>query len=419
MRNSPSIWLHNTNLFDGTGSAQQPRDIEIAEGLIRRVVAPNTDLWNEPGKHFDLGGKSVLPGLIDAHAHVGILNLQNQISLAPPVQAAMVFKILRSSIDQGFTTLRDLGGVDSGLVQAVDMGLVEGPRILPSGQILSQTGGHGDSRPKYCFCAHNPSTGMDTFTLPMVLADGVDEVIKATRAQLKRGATQIKVFATGGQLSEGDPVEAPQFNEAEIRAIVEVAADRDTYVTAHGHTVRGIQRAVKAGVRCIEHGSILDEATVELLRSTGTFVVPTLTISESLRVNHAAMGVPPEWIIKNDEISIEVERSIRMLDAAGVEMGSGSDIIGPDQDIRGWELALKAEILGSAKAIVSATLTNAKIMGLDQDLGSVEPGKIADLVVFDENPVENPNVFRQHFPSVVILGGQITRGAEALSVTAP
>lgn len=407
------LWLHDANLFDGTGSPCAPRDILIEGNRILAVVATGEgDREDRNATHLQVHGRTVLPGLIDAHSHVGILNLQQQLAMPPAVQAALIFENLRLSLDQGFTTLRDLGGVDHGLRQAIDGGYVEGPRLLPSGQIISQTAGHGDGRPAYCFCEQNPTTGMDTFALPMLLADGVDEVTKATRKQLKRGATQIKIFATGGQLSEGDPVESPQFSPAEMRAIVETADDRDIYVTAHAHTVRGMRRAVRAGVRCIEHGSLVDAETVALFVEHGTFVVPTLTISESLRVNHERMGIDPAWLSKNDEIYAETLKSIEMMDRAGVPLGSGSDIIGPQQDIRAWEIALKAEVIGASKAVASATLVNARIIGLDSEIGSIESGKIADLVIFDGNPLERPELFRTERPSIVVQGGRIIRGAQ-------
>ena len=403
------LWLHNGLVFDGTGAPARIADILISADRIAAVVEPSADNLQKPGSHLDLEGRTVLPGLIDAHAHIGILNLQNQAVIAPAVQAAMIFRILSAALDQGFTTLRDLGGIDKGIVDALEAGFVEGPRVLPSGQIISQTAGHGDARSRYGYEEGNPSTGVDTLTLPMRIADGVDEVRRAARDQYRRGATQLKIFASGGQLSEGDPIECPQYSVEEIRAIVQVAEDRDSYVTAHAHTVRGIRRAIEGGVRCIEHASVLDEDTIQLMKAEGVFAVPTLTVSEQLRVNADAMGVKQEWLVSNDELSARAAESIKRMDAAGIPMGSGADLIGEHQDARGWEVSLKAEILGVEKAIVSATLTNARILGIDDETGSIETGKLAEIAVFDGDPLRNHRVFREQLPVLVLQRGEIVR----------
>ena len=194
---------------------------------------------------IDARDGAVFPGFIDAHAHVGLLSLERQLRIPPASQAAMIFHNLSSSLDQGFTTLRDLGGVDGGLVEAIEAGLVEGPRLLPSAAIMSQTGGHGDVRPRFASVSENEPTG-SSMVHPFAICDGVEEVTRTARQQFRAGATQLKVHATGGQLSEGDPLECPQFSRAELEAFVAVAEDRDSYVTAHCHTVRGIRRAVES-----------------------------------------------------------------------------------------------------------------------------------------------------------------------------
>lgn len=361
-------------------------------------------------------GGTVLPGLIDAHTHLGLLSLSGQQRISPASQAALIFENLSLALDEGFTTLRDLGGVDGGLVEAIEAGLVEGPRLLPSGALLSQTAGHGDIRPRYSCAEANEHTGSD-IVRPFRLCDGVDQATKAAREQLRAGATQLKVHASGGQLSEGDPIECPQFSLEELRAFVAVAEDRDTYVTAHCHTPRGIRRALEAGIRCLEHGTVVDQETAELIHSYGAFVVPTLTIAEALRQEPHAWGVTEQMLADSVELDATELESVRTLDAVGVELGSGSDLIGEKQDKRAWEIALKARLVGAPKAVASATEVNARILGIADNVGSIEVGKIADLIVYrGSNMMDNPEYFMTRRPSTVLQGGSIIRDREPAGV---
>lgn len=354
-------------------------------------------------------GGALLPGFIDAHAHVGLLTLEGQARISPAAQAAMIFKNLSSSLDQGFTTLRDLGGVDGGLVDAISSGLVEGPRLLPSGAIMSQTAGHGDVRPRFGSTSENEETG-STIVRPFALCDGVDQVTKTAREQFRRGATQLKVHATGGQLSEGDPLDCPQFSAAELEAFVSVAEDRDSYVTAHCHTVRGIRRAVEAGVKCIEHGTVMDRNTAEFLKERGVFVVPTLTIGEMIRRSPDSWGMTEAMLADSEWLDAAELRSIKLLAEVGVEMGSGSDLIGANQDTRAWEIGLKAALIGAVAAIDSATRINAKILGVDESVGTIAVGKVADLVVYQScDPVSDPELFMTERPDFVFLSGELVR----------
>lgn len=407
MTDAEETWFTGGWVFDGTGRERFRADLRVAAGVITDVVPGGVQL-PESMNTIDISGSTLLPGLIDAHAHVGLLKLIGQSTLAPAVQAAQIFRNLSLSLDQGFTTLRDLGGVDGGVVQAVDQGLIEGPTVLPSGEIISQTAGHGDSRSRYGHETCNPQLGSG-LAVAMRIADGVAEVQRAARDQFRRGATQLKVFATGGQLSEGDPIDSPQYSESELAAAVEVAEDRNTYVTVHAHTVRGIQRALRAGVRCFEHATVLDAETVALMRDHGAVAVPTLTVSALLRDDPASWGIPEEWLKDSVWLDEAASASIVMMDAAGIPMGSGADLVGVEQTARGWEIALKAEILGGSKAVQSATRVNAEILRMDHLIGTVSRGKLADVVVYHGDPIANPGLFKSHNPSLVMKRGQLVR----------
>lgn len=409
------VWLTGGTVFDATGREPFRADLRVSAGRVAEVVAldPTARPADRRGPGVvveDVTGTTVLPGLVDAHAHVGILRLHGQAALPAPVQAAMVFAVLADSLAQGFTTLRDLGGVDGGLVEAVRRGLVPGPRLLPSGQILSQTGGHGDFRgptPGGADPFQNPSTGADGFTLPMLLVDGPDAATRAARAQFHRGATQIKVFATGGLLSHGDPIEAPQLSEAELRAVVEVATDRGSYVTAHAHSPRGLQRAVRAGARCIEHATLVDEETVELMAAHDVAAVGTLTVSEVLRVDPASLGAGPVDAGDSARLRESAARAIDALERAGVRLGCGSDLIGERQHRRGWEVALHARLSGASVALQRATRVNAEICGIADEVGTLEVGKVADVAVFDGDVLAHPDLLMTTRPRLVLAGGAV------------
>lgn len=401
-------------LFLGPARPEALGTVWIEGGRIVRVADPDPAAEREAANGgatlIEADGGSVLPGLIDAHTHIGLLSLSGQQRISPASQAALIFENLSLALDEGFTTLRDLGGVDGGLVEALEAGLVEGPRLLPSGALLSQTAGHGDVRPRYSCAEANEPTGSD-IVRPFRLCDGVAEATKAAREQFRAGATQLKVHASGGQLSEGDPIDCPQFSLEEMRAFVAVAEDRNSYVTAHCHTVRGMRRALEAGIRCLEHGTVVDRETAELIRSHGAFVVPTLTIAEALRQDPSGWGVTEQMLADSAELDAAELESVRMLDAVGVELGSGSDLIGEKQRNRSWEIALKARLIGAAKAIASATEVNARILGVSEDVGSIEAGKIADLVVYrGVGMVGDPELFLERRPSVVVQAGAVVRG---------
>lgn len=407
---SRTLWLVGGWVFDGTGTDRFRADVELRGSKIVGIHRPEAQRKPSPEDlAADVSGRTLFPGLIDAHSHVGLLDLIHQARLSPAIQAATIFNTLRDSLSQGFTTLRDLGGVDGGLTAAIENGLVEGPRLFPSGSIISQTAGHGDHRSRFSSERHNPSLGSGGLVRPMRIADGVEDVTRAARDQFRHGATQLKVFAGGGQLSEGDPIDAPQYSAAELTAAVQVAEDRNSYVTVHAHTSRSIQRALRAGVRCIEHATIVDPETVQMLVDFGAMVVPTLTVSEVLRRDPESWGIPQSWLESAAELDRAAVESIQMLDAAGVPLGSGSDLIGSNQSQRGWEVTLKARIVGTKKAVHSATQVNARILKVESELGTIEEGKIADLIAYDNDPIADQELFMNAAPAMVIKDGEIIR----------
>jgi imidazolonepropionase-like amidohydrolase len=293
--------------------------------------------------------------------------------------------MISQALDQGFTTVRDAGGADWGMKEAVDRGLIPGPRMFISGHPLTQSGGHGDSRTRaetYAGCGCGAEIGM----VPNI-ADGVDEVRRAVRTQLRRGADAIKVMAGGGVASPADQLESSQYQPDELSAAVAEAQAAGTYVLAHAYTPAAIRNAVQAGVRSIEHGNFLDEATAALMAAKGTFLVPTFVTYEKLHEQGRERGLTAEQLAKLDLVLGSGLDGLRRAHAAGVRIGSGSDLLGPLAQHKARELAIKASVLGAHQTLIATTKTNAEILGIAAETGTIEPGKLADLLVVDGDPL--------------------------------
>jgi imidazolonepropionase-like amidohydrolase len=349
----------------------------------------------------DVTGLTILPGLIDAHTHLGIAyELSNNVAGAVSAAeiAAGVFHNLELALDAGFTTCRDMGGLDGGVADAVARGLIHGPRILPSGPALAQDGGHGTFMAAYSDC--HCSTSIPGMVDGVLVVNGVEEVRLGARKAFRRGATQLKVFTSGGVISLTDEIDHTQFTVEELRAAVMEADARGTYVTAHAHNVRAIRNGLEAGIRCFEHGSWLDEETAELMAIAGAALVPTFTVAALMRTEWEKWGLPEAVIPRMEQVEGRMAEAVQLARAAGVRLGSGSDLLGPNQVHRGLELVIRSRLTDPMDAIVAATSTNAKVLQRD-DLGAIEVGRRADLIVVDGDPLADPKVLDD--PDRVVL----------------
>jgi imidazolonepropionase-like amidohydrolase len=333
---------------------------------------------------------TLLPGLTDAHVHVGAVdvNILDQHREHPSnLVALMMARILEDTLHRGFTTVRDAGGTDWSFKAAVERGIVEGPRLLISDRPLSQTGGHGDWRrmtetqDPEIFC---PTAGMRS-----VVCDGADEVRRAAREQLRLGADQIKVMASGGAMSPSDELSATQYTLEELRAAVEEAAAARTYVMAHAYNDDSVRNCLKSGVRSIEHGNLIDEETARLIAESDVYLVPTLVTYEALSEEGRSYGVPAVVIRKIDEARELGIRALRFAYEAGAKIASGSDLLGPLQDRKARELEIKTEVMSPMESLLSATKINADLFGMGEEIGTIEEGKLADLLVVEGNPLED------------------------------
>jgi imidazolonepropionase-like amidohydrolase len=384
------IFFHNATLIDGTGADPRP-GISVAVENDRIVrIGPASAL--KPRRYatvIDCTDRFLLPGLTDAHVHFAATENDGRVTRPLAAFALKVAAFIEETLDQGFTTVRDAGGLDPAWAAVVTRGLLRGPRILPSGSFLSQTGGHGDWRLPHVDTLDSTVAGL---VAGPVICDGPDEVRKATRDQLRRGATQIKVMASGGAASPTDPIDAVQFTVAELEAAVEEAAVRGTYVLAHAYHPKSIANCLDAGVRSIEHGNLLDEETAARMAREGAFLVPTLITYEVLSERGEQLGMAKSSVEKIKYVAASGEESVRIAMAAGVRIGSGSDLLGPPMAEKAREIVLQARVMGAMGAIVAATKTNADLFGMADRIGTIANGKQADLIVVDGDPLADISV---------------------------
>ncbi|HMC53380.1 MAG TPA: amidohydrolase family protein [Acidimicrobiales bacterium] len=400
------VALRGATVIDGTGA--DPRDVEVN---IRgaRIEFVEARAGRSAGTVVDLDGLTLLPGLIDAHTHFGIVDLSEG-HTPPAVTAARIFRNCALALEAGFTTVRDTGGIDGGVAAAVDLGLVRGPRILPSGPMLCQTGGHGDTANPFAPFGHHHHYGVPGLVETVIPCDGADQVRLAARTVLRRGATQVKVCVSGGVVSLTDRIEDAQLTVEELMAAVGEADARDTYVTAHAHNVRGIRNGLEAGVQCFEHGTFLDQETAAKMAAAGAYLVPTFAVTRVFAEKAQEWGIPASIVPRMNGMEEAMAGSLKLARDAGIVIGSGSDILGPEQNRRGLELVIRSQLGDPMEAIVSATANNSRVLRRHDDLGTVEAGKLADLIAVDFDPLRNPELFDD--PSrvrLVLKGGETVK----------
>jgi len=378
----------------------------VLEGERIKDVIPSGKVGPLRGhvETLDLKGRTLMPGLTDAHVHMCAVegNTAEQHRHHPPsLIAAKTLRRIEQALQQGFTTVRDAGGADYGFREAVASGLYPGPRLLVSGRALSQTGGHGDKRRR----AEWIEPVDCCLGMVGVIADGPDEVRKAAREQLRHDVDQIKIMASGGAMSPSDELDTTQYTVDEMGAAVEEARAVGKYVLAHAYSGSAIRAALQAGVRCIEHGNLLDEAGAREIRKAGAYLVPTMVTYEAIWREGKTHGVSEHQLQKINaarELSVE---GLTQAYRAGCKIGSGSDLLGDMQAQRTVELELKAQVMKPMEVLLSATRVNAEIFRMEDRIGSVEPGKYADLLVVKGNPLQDLRVFQNQDNLHLIMKG--------------
>src|SRR5918995_5528529 len=371
-------------VFEGTGAAPAAADVCVEDGLIVEV---GTGLDGD--EQVDVSGRTLLPGLIDAHVHVMIANIDIWRLVQTPFSYRFYEAIhnLEATLRIGITTVRDAGGADLGLKQALEHGLIAGPRVQLSISMLSQTGGHGDgwlpSGNRVQLLPAHPG-------LPRAICDGPTEVRKMVREMARAGAEVIKCATTGGVMSPRDKPEHNGFSPEELEAMVSEAHGHGLEVMAHAQGAPGIKNALRAGIRSIEHGIYLDDEAIELMLDKGAWLVPTLMAPRGvIKAAEAGVSIPADSLRKALE-GIEAHRdSFRRAVHASVKVAMGTDSgVTPHRDNL-EELQLMAENGMTPEQVLAATTSSAaELMGLADELGTIQPGKRADLVVVDGDPYE-------------------------------
>ncbi|MFN3641406.1 MAG: amidohydrolase family protein [Gemmobacter sp.] len=400
--------LENARLWDGLAEEAAERTGVIVEG--NRIVAVGEPYGGE-ARRIDCGGRFLMPGLIDAHFHANTpsYDFHGTDRMHPALLASHASRLLTGALDRGFTTVRDAGGGDIGLKLALDAGLIDGPRFFYPGRALTQTGGHGDMRRRGAveLCGCGAYSGVITRAV-----DGPDEMRKAAREEFRQGATQIKIFLSGGVSTDLAPIDMPHFTDAEIAVAVEEAARRGRYVMAHCHTDEGARRCVALGVRTIEHGSLIGAETAALIAAAGRYVVPTLSAGELIGANAAALGLPAGTADRVRAVNRRTLEAVEACAAAGVKLGLGCDLHGDAfLQTQGRELMLRGQVQRPVEVLRSATSVNAEIVQMDGRLGVIAPGALADMIVTDGDPLRDLSVFEHSARTVrlVMLDGRIAR----------
>lgn len=404
-------------VLDGNGGAPIEKGAVVLEDNRIRLVCRQSELPDDPtAEVYELENGTIMPGLIDAHVHMGwgSATAVDWISMTPQLSMARALRDMAQLRQQGYTAFRDLGSDVLLMRPAVAEGLLDVPRIFGAGRIISQIGGHGDVYQKLSLEASQRAYS------PAFIVNGVDEVRRACRINARNGADLIKIMTTGGVFSQGDKATPhSHFSQEEIRAAVEEAENMGSYVSTHAQATRGIKMALKNGVKCIEHGFYLDEECIELMVKNDCYLVPTLAIMHASKLYFQGKeGVLP-YLKEKTEKSYEAHYcSLEMARKARITVGVGCDFLGDAAFGCPYsEATLELERLCVAgytpmEVITMATKVNARLLQMEDQLGTLETGKLADVLLVEGRPDEDIRVLRRSdHVKLVIQDGRIVKNA--------
>jgi imidazolonepropionase-like amidohydrolase len=400
-----TIRFTNANVIDTRrGQVLANYEVRVQDGRITEVS--DTPLSGSDDQVVDLKGHYLMPGLVDSHVHVTAItpNFALLEILSPFYVGAKSSALLEDMLMRGFTTVRDAGGADHGLAKAVEEDSLIGPRLLYCGKALSQTGGHADMRGagqqtfEGCFCC----AGLGR------VCDGVSEVRRAARDEIRKGATQIKIMASGGVSSPTDRIDSTQFSLEEIDAIVEEATAANIHTMAHAYTARAINRLLPRGVKTIEHGNLMDEESCRLFLEHNAYLTPTLSTYDALSKEGVEAGMAPHLQQKVYDVLDAGGKALEMAQRHGVKMLYGSDLLGRMQRHQLNEFHLRKAVVPTDELIRAATCNPADAYGHVGDFGEIIPGARGDLLVTRDNPLEDINVLTEpeHQLLAIMKGGK-------------
>jgi imidazolonepropionase-like amidohydrolase len=383
-----TVFLNASILEPDEGKLCPDSSVVVERGMVREVsdgpVSPAAD------RVIDLQGAVLMPGLIDCHVHVTVVSADvwGMAEWSPSYVAARAGRVMAGMLQRGFTTVRDVGGCDFGLARAVEEGYLEGPRVIYGGKMLSQTGGAGEWRGpgRVVYDHHYNTPSLAT------LCDGVTEVRKAAREEIRRGASHLKLYLSGAVDAPSDRVDATQFSEGEIRAAVEEADAANIYVAGHAYTSRAINRGLNFGVRTIEHGNLMDASSPPLFLEHHAFYVPTLVTYYALAKYGREEGVPEDALAKLPPVQAGGMQALELCHRGGVQIAYGSDLLAEMHREQSLEFTIRSEVQPAADILRSATTVGARLLGLEGKVGRVAEGAYADLLVLDVNPLDDVKV---------------------------
>jgi imidazolonepropionase-like amidohydrolase len=369
------------------GELRGGHELVVEDGTIKEVSTKPIKLAT--ASVIDCDGRTLMPGLIDSHVHVVLseVAIRNLESVPLTLMTARAAELMRRMLDRGFTSVRDTGGADWGLKEATDKGFLPGPRLFIAGRAIGPTGGHSDARRRTdlrmrCHCCNAMSFSMG-------IADGVSEVRRAVREQMRQGCDQVKIMMSGGVASPYDPLDSLQFSEGEVSAAVEEAHAFGRYVCAHAYTPQAITRAAKAGVRTIEHGNLIDDASAKLMAEKDMFLVANLITYFEMKKHAAEYGMNSDMLAKNDLVIEGAMKSLEICKRHAIPVAYGTDLLGQLQVAQSDEFLLRARVLSPADIIRSATTIGARVVRMEGKLGCLKAGAFADLLVVDGNPLKD------------------------------
>jgi imidazolonepropionase-like amidohydrolase len=397
----------NFELLDPeAGELHGGHELVVEGDKIREVSAKPIKLAE--ADVVDCGGRTLMPGLIDSHVHVTLseVMIRNLENVPLTLMTARAAELMRGMLDRGFTSVRDTGGADWGLKEATEKWLLPGPRLFIAGRAIGPTGGHSDSRRRTdfgtrCHCCNAMSFSMG-------LADGVSEVRRTVREEMRQGCDQVKIMMSGGVASPYDPLDSLQFSVGEVEAAVEEAHAFGRYVCAHAYTPQAITRAAHAGVRTIEHGNLIDDASAKLMAEKKMFLVANLVTYYEMKKRASEYGMNSDMLAKNDLVIEGALKSLEICKRHGIPVAYGTDLLGQLQVAQSEEFTLRAQVLSPAEIIRSATTVGAQIVRMEGKLGCLKPGAFADLLVIDGNPLKDLQLFQaqgRHL-SVIMKAGR-------------
>lgn len=398
------LFRNATLLEPATGEVAEGQSLLVRDGRI--VETGRAPAGGEDVRDIDVRGMTLMPGLIDAHVHVTAVtaDLAQMGDWSPFYIAARSSHVLRGMLMRGFTTVRDAAGADWGLAQAVEEAVLEGPRVLFGGNALSQTGGHGDAR----------SRGQMHVTQSIgTICDGQTEVRRAVRHEIRRGAHHIKLMLSGGVASPTDRVDSTQFSIDEIRAAVEEATAANRYVLGHAYTARAVNRGLEQGVRSIEHGNLMDDTSVALFLKHHAFYVPTLVTYWALAEHGKAAGLPQGSFLKVFDVLDAGQSALERAYRGGVQIAFGTDLLGDMHQYQSREFRIRSDVMPAIDIIRSATSVAARLVCMEGQIGTLQHGAYADLLIVEGNPLEDIGVLaepEQHV-KLVMKAGRVYRDA--------